>query len=130
MARAYTIGAAALALEVPTKWLDNALSHFTVVGVRQERQGVARRLSIEALQRLAVAEILSHEIDVPLARALKISDQIVSGEGRFTSAGGLQITVDLTTLLASLLDRLERAVEIAPVPRRGRPPKTTTGRLE
>jgi hypothetical protein len=129
VARAYTVAAAALALEVPVKWLDNALSHFRVAGVRQERQGVSRRLSIEALLRLAVADILSNELQIPLARALTISDEIVSRAGRFTSASGIQLALELPSFLASLLDRLERAVEIAPIPRRGRPPKTT-GRLD
>jgi hypothetical protein len=128
--RAYTIAAAALALEVPAKWLDNALSHFRVVGVRQERQGVARRLSIDALLRLAIADGLSNDLKIPLARALKISDEIASGQGRFTSTSGIQLSLDLPTFLSALLERLEQAVEIAPVPRRGRPVKTTTGRLD
>jgi hypothetical protein len=29
-----------------------------------------------------------------------------------------------------LLERLEHAVEMAPLPRRGRPPQKTTGRLD
>lgn len=130
MARAYTITTSALALEVPVKWLDNAVSHFKVTGVRQERQGVARRLSIDALVRLLVAKLLTHDLGIPLARALEISDEMVSTDGRFTSGGGLDLSLNLATLLDSLLERLERAVEIAPVPRRGRPPKTTTGRLD
>jgi len=130
MARAYTIATAALALEVPVKWLDNAVSHFRVVGVRQERQGVSRRLSIDALLRLSLADLLSSDLGLSLARALEISEQMVSSDGRFTSSQGLQLSVDLPALLESLLERLERAVEIAPLPRRGRPPKTTTGRLD
>lgn len=130
MARAYTIATAALALEVPVKWLDNAVSHFRVVGVRQERQGVSRRLSIDALLRLSLADLLSNHLGLSLARALEISEQMVSSDGRFTSGQGLQLSVDLPALLESLLERLEQAVEIAPLPRRGRPPKTTTGRLD
>jgi hypothetical protein len=47
MARVYTIATAALALNISTKWLDNILSHNKILGVRQNRQGVARRFSIE-----------------------------------------------------------------------------------
>ena len=130
MARAYTIATSALALEVPVKWLDNAVSHFNVTGVRQERQEVARRLSMDALLRLSVADLLTHDLGIPLARALEMSEAMVSADGRFASTGGLQLSLDLSALVTSLLERLERAVEIAPVPRRGRPPKTTTGRLD
>ena len=51
MARAYTVGTAALALDVPTKWLDNVLSHHSVPGVVQERQGVSRKVSLEGVLR-------------------------------------------------------------------------------
>jgi hypothetical protein len=128
--RAYTITAAALALDVPAKWLDNTLSHFKIAGVAQKRQGVARRLSVDALLRLRIASVLVDELSITLARSINISEQIVSGEGHFVTTGGLQLSVDLQAFRQRLLERLELAVEMAPVPRRGRPPKTTTGRLD
>jgi hypothetical protein len=48
----------------------------------------------------------------------------------FKSAAGLTIQLDLDTLRMTLLARLEEAVEVAPLPRRGRPPRNTTGRLD
>jgi hypothetical protein len=42
----------------------------------------------------------------------------------------LQVSIDLLALQSDLHQRLEHAVEIAPLPRRGRPSKNTTGRLE
>jgi hypothetical protein len=42
----------------------------------------------------------------------------------------VRIQVDLDTLQTRLLSRLEHAVEVAPLPRRGRPPKSKTGRLD
>jgi hypothetical protein len=48
----------------------------------------------------------------------------------FATPGGVRLELDLNALQAHLLTRLEHAVEVAPLPRRGRPPKNTTGRLE
>ena len=91
---------------MPIKWLDNVLSHNRVAGVAQERQGISRRLTV------AVAEHLARN------------------EGRYFTRQGLSFAIDLPSFRAQLLERLENAVEVAPVPRRGRPPKNKTGRLD
>jgi hypothetical protein len=130
MARAYTIATAALALGVGDKWLDNTLSHFKVAGVLQERQGVARRLTVDSLLVLSVATILGDHLDVPLGTSIEIAQQLIAGGGRHQTEGSLELHVDLQAVHARLLDRLEHAVEIVPTPRRGRPPKNTTGRLD
>lgn len=130
MPRAYTIATAALALGVETKWLDNTLSHFVIPGVARRRQGVARKLSIESLVLLSVAVLLGRSLSIPLPRALEISREITAGTGRLAADANLRLTVDLDKLRTELFERLETAVEIAPVPRRGRPPRTTTGRLD
>jgi len=129
MPRAYTIATAALVLGVSAKWLDNALSHFKVPGVAQKRQGVARRLTVESLLHLSIAVILGRVLNVPLGHALEVARQVVSGDGRLAT-NELQLEFSLSTLHAEILNRLDNAVEITPMPRRGRRPKTTTGRLE
>jgi hypothetical protein len=130
MPRAYTIATAALALDVPAKWLDNILSHNKVAGVWQERQGVARRLSIEGLLVLALTAILVNELGLSTTKAIIVAEEIVKNGGRYAAARGLSIELDLQVFQASLLEQLEKAVEIAPIPRRGRPPKYKTGRLD
>lgn len=130
MARAYTIAAAALALEQDAKWLDNILSHFEVPGVQQKTQGVTRRLSVDSLVVLAVTIIVGDELGAPIARALEISQRLIATSGRYSTDTGLTIQLDLPSLRTRVLENLEQAVEIAPVPRRGRPPKSTTGRLD
>ena len=62
MARAYTIATAALTLGMSIKWLDNTLSHIRIPGVQQERQGVARRITIDGLLVLTVATLLINEL--------------------------------------------------------------------
>jgi hypothetical protein len=127
--RAYTIATAALALGVSGKWIDNVLSHNKVPGIRQERQGIARRLSVEGLLVLAVTTLLIDQLGLPTAKAIIVAEEIVKGSGRYL-AGELSIEIDLTMFQATLLEKLESAVEIAPIPRRGRPPANKTGRLD
>ena len=129
MARAYTIATAALALGMPIKWLDNVLSHNRVAGVAQERQGISRRLTMEGIIGLAITVLLVRELGLPTAKAIAIAEGLAKNEGRHTSQG-LIITLDLPSFRSELLARLENAVEIAPIPKRGRPPKSKTGRLD
>ncbi|SRR4051812_28524682 len=130
MARAYTVATAALALNVSTKWIDNTLSHFSVQGVTQARQGIARKLSVESLMILSIARTLIHDLDLPVENAVDVGTQLIEARGRLRLPLGVTLEIDLRDINAGLLDRLEQAVEIAPLPRRGRPPQKTTGRLD
>jgi hypothetical protein len=130
MARAYTIATAALTLGRPVKWLDNTLSHIRVSGVQQKRQGVARRISIDGLQILSIATLLINDLGIPLAGAIEIAGELASSGGQYTTPQGVTLQLNLEKVRGDLLERLENAVEIAPAPRRGRPPKTKTGRLD
>ena len=130
MPRAYTVATAALALDVPIKWVDNILSHNKLVGIRQQRQGIARHLGIEGLVVLALTAILIDQLGLPTTRAIFVATEIIKGSGRYMVGQRLSIEIDLTSFQADLLEKLERAVEIAPVPRRGRPPANKTGRLD
>jgi hypothetical protein len=130
MPRGYTVATAALALGMPVKWVDNVLSHNRVPGVRQERQGIARRLSVDGLLVLALTAVLTHELGLSTAKAIVVAEAIAKDGGRFIAGQGLTIEVDLAAFQASLLEKLESAVEIAPIPRRGRPPTNKTGRLD
>ncbi|HMJ17610.1 MAG TPA: hypothetical protein VK478_04400 [Gemmatimonadaceae bacterium] len=130
MPRAYTVATAALALGVTAKWVDNILSHNKVLGIRQERQGIARHLSIEGLMILGLTALLNSELGLPTAEAIRIAEEIAKANGQYFARQGLSVQIDLASFQASLLERLENAVEIAPVPRRGRPPANKTGRLD
>ena len=129
MPRAYTVATAALALEMPCKWVDNILSHHTVPGIEQQRQGVARKLSIDGLLVLALTAFLIQELGAPAPKSIGIAEELLRNEGRYQSPRGLSLILDLSAFQASLLERLENAVEMAPAPRRGRPAANKTGRL-
>lgn len=130
MARAYTIATAALTLGTSVKWLDNVLSHNRVSGIAREHQGVSRRLTIEGLVGLALAVLLVRQLGLPTARAIAVAENLAKNEGRYIVPQGLMLTLDLSSFRADLLERLESAVEIAPIPKRGRPHKNKTGRLD
>lgn len=130
MARAYTIASSALALRTTSKWLDNTLSHYRVAGVIQHKQGVARRLTIDGLLSLSVMLVLVGELGITVAKAVSVAENLIAADGIYVSPNGLKIEIDLRHIRTRLLERLEHAVEVAPLPRRGRPPKNTTGRLE
>lgn len=130
MPRAYTVATAALALQVPAKWVDNILSHYQVQGVSQARQGIARRLSVESLIVLTVALLLIQDLALPTANAINIATQLVQSRGAVALPSGIHIQINIDRATTELLQRLEGAVEVAPLPRRGRPPQKTTGRLD
>ena len=130
MARVYTVATAALALQVPTKWIDNTLSHFHVQGVTQTRQGVSRKLSVESLLILSIALALIHDLDLPASNAIDAATRLTLSNGKVRLPLGISLEIDIEETHAALLERLEHAVEIAPLPRRGRPPQKTTGRLD
>jgi hypothetical protein len=130
MPRAYTVATAALALDMPPKWVDNILSHHTVPGIVQERQGVARKLSIDGLLVLALTTLVTQELGAPLPKAIAIAEGLLRDKGHYESPRGFSLIIDLSALRANLLERLENAVEMAPVPRRGRPVANKTGRLD
>jgi hypothetical protein len=130
MARAYTVATAALTLATTEKWLDNILSHHDVAGIQKQRQGVSRRLSVEAMLGLSVVLLLIQDVGLPTPHTIALADMLIRGGGRYESSHGLTIVLDLSAVQQRLLERLESAVEAAPVPRRGRPPANKTGRLD
>jgi hypothetical protein len=79
---------------------------------------------------LAIMVLIVRELGLPTAKAIAIAEDLAKNEGRHITSQGLILTLDLSSFRAELLARLENAVEIAPIPKRGRPPKSKTGRLD
>ena len=121
--RSYTVATVALTLGVTAKWIDNALSRFRVAGVVQKGQGISRRLTPQSVVSLHIAIELCNSLGLPLAAALQTAQQITA-EGSFSRIGLFPfafLTVDVDATTRELSERLAQAVEIAPVPKRGRP---------
>ena len=125
MARAYSVAAAAFALDVAPRWLDNFLSQHAVPGVVAAERGVARRIPLSALVLVAIARDLQRELGVGLGRGLEAAVRLV---GRDDDPSMLPIgeaavlRVDVAALRRAIEDRLVIAMEILVAPRRGRPP--------
>ena len=119
--RAYTVATAAVTLRMPAKWVDNVLSHHSIAGVAKARQGIARRLTPHAILNLEVALRLSDALSIPTARALELAQDLTARTGELSTGKGITLTLDIEAIQAELAERLAHAVEIAPLPRRGRP---------
>jgi hypothetical protein len=109
---------------MPVKWIDNVLSHHTVAGVARSRQGVSRRLTPQAILGLEIAIRLSNALSIPIARSLELAARLVRERGELSAGKGLTLALDIEVIQAELAERLANAVEIAPLPRRGRPSKS------
>ena len=122
--RAYTVAATAVTLGVTKKWVDNVLSHHRVNGVHQARQGILRRVTPDGLLALEIAINLGRALSVPLAQALEISHDVIAsrgGEVQLRVSPSITLRVDVDGMARALNARLEHALEMTPVPKRGRP---------
>ena len=126
--RAYTVATVAVALRVPAKWVDNTLSHHRVPGASKAKQGIARRLTPEAVVVLAIAIILSRSLAVSAGRSISIARELFragGSEATYELGDAGELRLDVAAIESRVMHRLAEAVEIAPIPRRGRPPVST-----
>lgn len=121
--RAYTVATVAITLGVTPKWLDNALSRFPVRGVSQSRQGVSRRLGPQAVVTLRLATELIRTLGLPLGRAISLAER--AGDERETASielfSSAHLIIQVSAAAREVNVRLADAVEVTPVPKRGRP---------
>ena len=124
--RSYDVAIASLTIDAPTKWTDNLLSQYRLPDVISARRGVARRISFPALMRLAIIRQLHTRLGLGVGNAIRIASELLDSErsGVYES-GQIRLSFDRPGLERSLNARLAEALESAPAPRRGRPPKST-----
>lgn len=126
--RGYSVAASALAIGVEPKWLDNLLSQNRVPGVVQARQGVPRRIPPSALYLIATAHGLNRDFQVPVGAALRLAQAIWESPNTGAVAAfaveDLSLQVDREALKSRVDQAVAEAIEMAPRPKRGRPPKT------
>jgi len=123
--RAYTVATVAVTLGVTPKWLDNVLTRFPIHGVVQSRQGISRRLAPQAVITLHLASELIRTLGMPLVQAISLAERAGSTEEGFSTIslfGSAALTFDLAAVSRDVSERLATAVEMTPVPKRGRPP--------
>lgn len=121
--RAYTVAAAAVSLGISPKALDNVLVRYEIAGVSRARQGVSRRLTARAILSLDIAFRLARSSAMPIGRALQLASRVLHDEKAIIELEqGISLSFDVSRLRLDLDSRLAEAVEMAPAPRRGRPP--------
>ncbi len=124
MSPVYHVEIAGFAAGAESKWLDNLLSHFEIPGVESGRQGVARRISPEAVHQIALIRLLTRELGVDVPRAVELSGRLLADEhGRVALPAGLDIRLDRATFKREIDRAIAEAVEWVAPRRRGRPPR-------
>jgi hypothetical protein len=124
---AYSLATAALALGVERKRLENILSRYEIPGTRQGRQGQARRLTRDATINLAAIIQLEDLLSIPASAAADLVKtarglpKSPDGAAQFVR-GSVILIIDFAAIERALLTQLREALEMAPRPRRGRPP--------
>jgi hypothetical protein len=122
--RSYDVAVASLAIDAPLKWTDNLLSHHQLDGVIGTERGVARKISYAALLVLAVVRDLHVSLGLTVRDALRLAPLLLADDGTGVPASGhLRVTLDRQSLDRDMAVRLRDALESAPAPRRGRPPR-------
>jgi hypothetical protein len=123
MARLYSIAVASLAIGAPLKWTDNLLSQHTIPDVHQVTRGVARGISWAALVRIALVRELHVRLGCAVHQAVSHAAELLASPNGSTSPGGwITIEFHRDAFERALHTRLAEALEMAPRPRRGRPP--------
>ncbi|MFN2601243.1 MAG: hypothetical protein ABR582_00645 [Gemmatimonadaceae bacterium] len=91
-------------------------------GVLQQKQGIQRQVTPGALLTLEIALGLGRSMDIPIGRALEMSKRLIAAEGGEVAFGPtLKLGADIESISRQLEYRLERALEMTPIPKRGRP---------
>src|ERR1039458_1420103 len=106
--RMLSTDAAALALGIEKKSLDNILSREGRSLLPSGRRGRGRRIPMAALERVAIALILDRDLGVGLANGLELAGKVLGAPTssiQFGSLGTLSLDVE------SLRRKLDRSIE-------------------
>jgi hypothetical protein len=119
---AYDTRTAAIVLGISSKELDNLLSRSAPPGVISGPQGSDRRISLDAIQHVAIGREIRGLAGCSWRRALELSAEL-GRSGEVTSTSGLlAIRVDARALREAIQSHLIEASEYVVRPRRGRRP--------
>lgn len=83
-----------------------------------------RRVTPLGILSLEIAASLVRSLGMPIAQALDTAARLISANGTAAAIPGAQsirISADVEAVRVNLNARLERALEMSPTPRRGRP---------
>jgi hypothetical protein len=119
----YDLTAVAHALDIDLKQLDNLLSRNALPGVEKRHRGIARRLTPEVAVVIRLARELSESLGVSVGALLPVANAIERGATNEVRLGEFAtLHIDRDALRTSTSARLDAAVEVIGIRRRGRPP--------
>jgi len=122
--RLYSVALTALAIDAPQKWTDNLIAHHDLPDVRSQKRGIARGVSWQGLVRIALIRELHVALGCGVREAVALSDVLLRApSGRAAIGRWSTLGFERDTLEQDLQRRLADALESAPRPRRGRPPR-------
>lgn len=122
--RSYNIAVASLAIDAPPKWTDNVLSQHEVPGIAIARRGITRRIPHATLLHLALTRELHAILGLSVRDALLLARQLLDAESdTIIRRGSVRLVLDRAHLERAVERRLRDALESAPTPRRGPPPR-------
>jgi hypothetical protein len=113
---------AAVALGIERKTLDNVLAREARSLVDRGRRGRRRRIPLAALERIALALVLSRDLGVGIARGLELAEAVLDSPSAAVRVGTLTtLTVDLVRLRETFQRSVGEALESLAERTRGRP---------
>jgi hypothetical protein len=114
--------AAATALGIDRKSLDNIFAREARYLLTPGARGRSRRIPISALERAAVALILSRDVGITIKRALDVAEKILDASGGRIELGPLAtIVFDVSQFRIALQQSVYDALESVAEAPRGRP---------
>lgn len=122
--RLYSVAVTALAVDAPVKWTDNLLSQHEIQNIWGRARGVARGVTWPGVVQIALIRELHIRLGCGVREAVALSgDLLQAPEGRTVVGDRLTLGFERDGFERALHARLADALESAPRPRRGRPPR-------
>ena len=113
--------AAAAAVGVDRKTLDNLLAREGRSLLENGSRGRSRRIPVDALLIIAIAFILNRDLSTGLARAIELARLIITGRNPVAAGSLTSITFDVERLRRALEISMDEALESVAERTRGRP---------
>ncbi|MFI5244191.1 MAG: hypothetical protein ACHQQR_03120 [Gemmatimonadales bacterium] len=120
--RTLSTDVSATALGVDRKILDNVLAREGRSLIGAGSRGRRRRISVETLERVAIALILNRDVGVSIAKGLELAERVLEAPGTPLTLGPLSsLAFDVPSLRGALESSIVEALESVAEPTRGRP---------
>ena len=120
--RTLSTDVSAAALGVDRRVLDNVLAREGRSLIGTGSRGRRRRISVDTLERVAIALILHRDVGVSISRGLELAERVLDAPASPLTLGPLSaLAFDVPRLRGALESSIAEALESVAEPTRGRP---------